>query len=151
MKQLTAQIAAAYSGCEIIHTNVSGYGKRLLPKGIYEESYIEGCYLKILNTAEHNVFFLPMNQCQLILTPLSEITDEHAIEVGKIFGFKVQLLENGKWLAKNLHNSKFDITTIKQMQVIDYLRSMGYDCGYGDISSLIEAGIAIPNTQTTTP
>jgi len=35
-------------------------------------------------------------------------------------------------------------------QVIDYLRSKSYDCGYGSIGSLIGAGIAVDSTKTAT-
>lgn len=121
------------------------------------------------------------NECtqermKLILTPLSQIIDEDAIEVAK-------MCDNGfigkKQTSVRRSHGKLSITTNEcddvgvvrinvppalfgvefiheelsgfasgrlHQKTIDFLRSRGYDCGYAHISSLIEAGIAIDRT-----
>ena len=90
--------------------------------------------------------------CQLILTPLSEITDEHVLGVANIMydgvadkinnriGYMMQVAGTKqfaqKLFATPLNGSKY-------IAIIDYLRSKSYDLGHGQIPSLIEAGIAI--------
>lgn len=161
MKQkLTAAIAGSYLGCEVIHTNVSGYVKRLLPKGVYQDSFIEGCHLRVLNTAEHNVYFLHLGQCQLLLTPLSAISDEHAVEVADMQMFVPEArnkqkdllsctFEKGAFFICHLHfpTAKVNLYELG-CETIDYLRSVGYDLGHGNIPSLIDAGIAIDKSKS---
>lgn len=90
-----------------------------------------------------------INECQLILTPLSHISDEDAIEVSKIFGlghlsgaikelilsiFRTSINDNGTTSSTN---------GIKNwIQVFDYLRSKGYALPYMDLSveDLVEYG-----------
>ena len=89
---------------------------------------------------------------QLLLTPLSQISDEDAIEVARILGLSYNndpesecYYDLGGLIADLTSNSEdyikmhFNGSGI----LIDHLRSRGYDCGYGEIPSLIEAGIAI--------
>lgn len=108
---------------------------------------------------------------KLILTPLSEISDEDAIEVAKMLD---------PWLVENMvyevKRESFDLRVrgrhdnSRMVQiiwfnsaifssdnhninngVIDFLRSKFYDMGYGEIPSLIEAGIAIDKTKIVQP
>ena len=103
---------------------------------------------------------------RIILTPLSEISDEDAIAVAKLypwfnwygdtvlevyvnqFGEKVVSNEKriGKYETVCLHYKEPSEIELNQKQT-DYLRSKGYDCGYGDIPSLIGAGIAIEKAK----
>lgn len=80
---------------------------------------------------------------QLILTPLSEITDEHAIEVAAIMGFLNSMSGWGKWYCQNGFPHNCALSADKQNRITDYLRSKSYDCGFRHLPSLIEAGIAI--------
>lgn len=85
-----------------------------------------------------------LSACKLILSRLSDITDEDAIEVGKIIGYFIPAqLREGKWLADNWNTQRSDQPVAIVMQVIDYLRSRHYDMGFLEIKSLIDCNIAI--------
>lgn len=87
-----------------------------------------------------------LEYCQLMLTPISEMSDEHAIEVAKIFDPELlpeEMARVGRFFANRKDYCFGDMDYNRTQQIIDYLRSVGYDCGYGSIPSLIEAGIAI--------
>lgn len=101
--------------------------------------------------------------CKLILTPLSEISDEDAIEVAKIMGWE-GCDEERCWLgtAAVLHyftdfsgweDSEFDTAknrnivcynyfVLSYIKIADFLRSKSYDCGFRQYTSLIAAGFA---------
>lgn len=111
---------------------------------------------------------------RLLLIPLSKITDEDAIEVAKIItGNNIcQIVEKRKgsilfyvdssssldeglqielkftdYVGRIAQYAQYQSTCLFFYQrVVDFLRSRGYDCGYGEIPSLIEAGIAIDKT-----
>jgi len=76
----------------------------------------------------------------LELKPLSEISDEDALEVGKIIGNvfttqDIELIEMGKWkLKNNVH--------LENVRISDYLRSKGYALPYMDLSveQMVEFG-----------
>ena len=99
---------------------------------------------------------------KLVLIPLSRITDEDAIEVAKLINpngnpafLEYSVYKNGygqpvvSWGES--HHHKYMIETnyvncpnfVLRGSQVDYLRSKGYDVGFGEIASLIEAGIAI--------
>lgn len=181
--KLTAQIAGAYLGCDVKHSTMgrSGIGKLTAIRkdvlGISDEDDIYGSWI---NT----------DYCQLLLRPLSEITDEDAVQVANMkkrechTEFTVSNMQhalhqtskdgyNILWIDfqsfsinhaghSQVHKHKIGISTwgsvthyydgeLSQVndsrQIIDYLRSRSYDCGYGNIPSLIQAGIAIPLTD----
>lgn len=90
---------------------------------------------------------------KLALKPLSSISDEDAIEVAKIasaYGVdNIITAENGRYLVgicKTHTDNWFSTYGIDWLMAFDYLRSKGYDCGFRDVSSLIEAGLAIDIT-----
>lgn len=69
----------------------------------------------------------------LLLTPLSDITDEGAVEVAKICGFTTSLKSMGKWFvlgddAPLTRNG--DLMTRTHLIICDYLRSKGYALPY---------------------
>ena len=53
---------------------------------------------------------------------------------------------NGKMIIYDAENEE-PLAVLRQTEIIDYLRSNSYDCGYGDIPSLIAANIAIDKTS----
>lgn len=89
---------------------------------------------------------------QLLLSPLSEISDEDAIEVMRLLGYTENSMDETSrdMLYEHLENifSENDgnyadpVSGNTFTQIIDYLRSKSYDCGYTHIPSLIKAGIA---------
>lgn len=77
-----------------------------------------------------------VRQPQLLLRPLSSITDEDAYQVSKIFGHKKPDVEGGKAIIecyeewrKNNDPTKNDTTLSDGANVTDYLRSRGYHTG----------------------
>lgn len=160
------------------------YSKELLARvyGVYlpERLYKEGNSI-VLYESPIKVADKMLNGWRLPITPLSDITDEDAIEVAKMLcqhgsvDFKehsIDIVErnNEKVVVKIgglyqhiYYDMRFISTSSIYVpttyfpiyntgQILDYLRSPVrkdgsikpvYDCGYGDISLLIDAGIAV--------
>lgn len=120
-------------------------------------------------------YFMPFDKCTLLLHELKNITDEHAVEVARVYssnvidsvelntwkvvrenikGFMyVHVISGASTVAFNIDIAHRVIETYdtgeacpanSMLPCFDTLRSLGYDCGYGDIPSLIAAGIAKP-------
>ena len=97
---------------------------------------------------------------KLLLTPLSKITDEHAIEVCKILelqfsntdeNYFFDLAGVADYLVEMFRDeNRFGdaYTFFKTTQVIDIMRSFGYNCGYGPYTpeQLITANLATDAT-----
>lgn len=140
MSQLTQQIAGAYIGAPI-----KWRGNRTA---------------KVIDVIDTD--YLP--DCRLILTPLSHITGEDAVEVGKlanvaryqvrefIGSHKDDFFMIGRYLVYEFNANTYielRIHTDRYIAIIDYLRSRNYDLGYMGIKSLIDAGIAISSLDKT--
>jgi len=146
-KLLTTEIAGAYFGCKVAQ-NISGSGSFLLGTmiNVSEHSIVIDLDYKYGNykTSSYNI-----ELCHLILTPLSEITDEHIHGCYKAMGTggfeddfsKEHFIETISPNEVAGHKDRYGQSCY--YRAIDYLRSVGYDCGHGSIPSLIEAGIAI--------
>lgn len=152
MSILTQQIAGAYIGAQVVESD-----------GLV--GVLTGTNITYLTVKINGEFYdFDYDQCRLILTPLSAISDEDAVEVAKICGkrisedveredcfdfvgfqyYLIELFETGSDVR--------DITLDKAIKAIDYLRSdkrpdgtakLVYDLGYGPIKSLIGEGLAI--------
>lgn len=154
--KLTAAIIGAYMGCKVKIGHV-----------IYNitEVGVDKLYLK---TDTGGYAIVPHERCQLLLTPLSKISDEDAVEVGKAFGLKKMDGHYYEWIGKAIithhftmyspwDDSIFDtasnrglVTNIHSrnyLKLVDYLRSKGYDCGHGSIPNLIAAGVAVEKKE----
>lgn len=156
--KLNIAIAASYWGAEFIYSGSIGTVRRM--GGISEN---------------HNLIDYPktdtfrVDRCQLILTPLSKISDEDAVEVGKAFGLKKMDGHYYEWIGKAIITHHFtmyspwddsildtasnrglvtNIHSRNYLKLVDYLRSKGYDCGHGSIPSLIAAGVAVKKEQS---
>jgi len=127
MNQLTQQIAGAYIGAQV--------------SGLYKATAADIMQSNIIG------------MFRLILTPLSAISDEDAVEVARIGGspYKVHefMVQSGKELVTECFDRTSTVTGIKWQNIIDYLRSRNYDLGYMHIRSLIDADIAISSTDKT--
>ena len=93
--------------------------------------------------------------CQIKITTtgdfleLSGISfDQMDIQINGVYGddwwslkniYKLSLIPLSKITKKDAKAA----SKLSLMQSCDFLRSKGYDCGYGNIPSLIEAGIAV--------
>lgn len=138
MSQLTQQIAAAYIGAQVEWTNrkwdIYSYGR---------------------DGVQINALVVPYDQCRLILTPLSHITDEDEIQVGRIARPEIKDVHHLRNIGTNIiadiinGHSLLEIGFVSIQHIIDYLRSRNYDLGYMGIRSLIDAGIAISSLDKT--
>ncbi len=162
MEKLTAQITGAYLGCQFRYSGSIGKIRTM------------GGVARTLNLIDYDTQeTFHTGRCQLILTPLSEITDEDAIDVAKLlcnayYGItanqtqiekvkdRVKVFTGGRGVcsiwnngAIGWFNSENEQTEspLQLREAYDFLRSRSYDCGYGKISSLIAAGIAIAKTE----
>lgn len=137
----TAKIFAMYIGCEIIspHPNEDGEELNGYLTGIHGELEAEVQYIENGDVWEHPGYHDYKNT-KLLLTPLSSITDEDAIEICKIdydifrntgYSFKVgKKLKNEKVVFCIKSDSENEIIPIKLYSVsslaAQYLISKGY-------------------------
>lgn len=127
------KIFATYLGCKLYITAQ----KLELDREVILDAY----WLRVLQER-------PGIFAQLILKPLSEISEEHAAEFARTQRYVSDQPDTyakvGKEIIKNvlLKGSKWCIS----YQGADYLRRHGYDCGFENIPSLIEAGFAKTGT-----
>ncbi len=102
-----------------------------------------------INRSEHNP-----DACQLILKPLSAITDEDAIRCSKYSGWDLEItsdssrqscIDCGKRVAGEYQRnySKACINGTEWLQIYQYLQSKGYALPYMEYSveDLVKAGI----------
>lgn len=157
MEQITNEmldrIFAAYWGCKTIIC----YPSSNFPQySVVDKLFHKSLQDKMESLATHYKWN------KLILKPLSSISDEDAKEVAKMypwfnwyvdavlevyknqFGDTVVSNEKriGRYETVCLKYSEPSEIELNQKQT-DYLRSRSYDCGYGNIPSLITAQIAI--------
>lgn len=156
-----AKIFGLYIGCEIKctggHFIANSNSKNENGELILSPSILADCYEKTFNYSDF----------KLLLTPLSEITDEDAIEVGKMCrirsndekelaytGIMIPLfhLDNYTWDNNHLYDNArtrsliADLRPRYMLKVIDFLRFNRYALPYMGID-LFDAGIAIPKTK----
>lgn len=164
--RLSQIIVAAYFGCQVkVHYTSLTESKQ---SGVIFSEYIgigdiigvsdagiksEGNWLNVVGKF-HDIF--PLSICQLILTPINEITDEHAIELAELCNAveddatREERIEKGRIIALfHAEYKKYETCSYNERITIDFLRANHYDCGYMGIISLIESGIAttIPKTK----
>lgn len=135
--KLTAAQAARYLGSEI----VTKEGIKGVLVGIFLTH--GSCNIELPDGSISVGHLIP--DCQLLLTPLSAITDEHAIEVANLINlhhpfseplrFDCGLVKMGYQLQPNKSSSLYNY------DVIDLLRSLGYDC-----DNAISEGWAVDKT-----
>jgi hypothetical protein len=146
--KLTAAQAARYWGCEVVDpaTGIKGYLVGIKENGIHVDY---GMGVSFVQFSDY---------IKLLLTPLSAITDEHAIEVAKVvdrnvtYGFGTPEYRLKLYIAYNFAKDKrtkepvierYDSSTgemygtimlnirdhkFTHFNIIDLLRSLGYDC-----------------------
>lgn len=151
---LNPAIAGSYQNAPVLYNGVvrEVYGVNINCVALFTETDEFEC-------VEHE-------ESQLILTPLSKISDEDAVEVAKMLNYREdvdmsELLEHMKDVinirkvgdvfgnidSKNIADN--DVSPMVILRIYDFLRSRSYDCGYGSIQSLIQAGIAVDGTLLT--
>jgi hypothetical protein len=136
---------AAYMGCEV-QSKTSGKTYKTI--GI---RYKESCFIICTGyTASKDELHLYPKNLMPILTPLSEISDDDAVEVAKICNgneTEKQFILDFSIVKKGYQIGAPQKGILFTREVVDYLRSKKYDCGYLHISSLIEAGLAVKATK----
>lgn len=96
----------------------------------------------------NEITFYNYGECQLLLTPLSEITDEHAVEVARIMNIidaECPQSDYPHWIEYTKRTYLTDLKMSKyafSVHAIDYLRSKSYHVPYMGID-LFEAGFAV--------
>lgn len=149
-QKLTAQIASAYMPCKITESNGEGVHYDMV--GISEyESMLQ------VSMPSGDSDWWNIDIFKLLLTPLSKITDEDAVEVAKIV-YPVSVSKHNPITGKMLIQYAGKIDFEGNIHIIDFLRSSewngrkkpAYDCGHGPIESLIDARIAIDATTADT-
>jgi len=137
-KELMRKAFCAYLPCSGRHkvtgdiVNLEGYSA--------DTGQVEYWALKEHNDCDWGKMF----DYQLILTPLSKISDEHALVLADIL--------YGDQAYKMYEMMKTDLKTQWKTRAltsesVDFLRLKGYDCGFASIPSLIDAGIAIEESD----
>jgi hypothetical protein len=143
-----ARVLAMYYGCE--------YKKR--------DAYMEMNAFWLYNEVWENRYDDDLRNCKLLLTPLSEITDEDAIEVAKILYPKSPITDSGmkgsgKTAIMWLFHYKDSLTRsvnygLSILEVYQYLIQKGYAVPLffgidhpANGKTAIELGIAIDKTQ----
>lgn len=154
--EMLARIFGAYMPCKIIIDDTHRY----LIGVDWGEGYIS--YGELTESGEPDYDYLAdkctIDKIQLILSPLSEISDEDAIEVAKIITYIPSARADNHIDLWSIDETYFycageNIPTTKQFinslptEAVDFLRSRSYDCGFANIPSLIEAGMAIKKTK----
>lgn len=89
-----------------------------------------------------------VDRCKLILKPLSELSynADLCVKIREILDIRemfTNFMSDRVRFGYNALNTKDVLYLEMPFPVIDELRRCGYDCGFGDIPSLIDAGIAI--------
>lgn len=131
-KEMLDRIIAAYWGCRI---QVNGNQMQMIG--------LETKCIYLAKPAKDYAEEFDFSDCQIMLKPLSLISNEDAIEVAKMnFHGHTEhpQVELGRALVQKIHKH---IYCEKVVTIIDFLRSKSYDCGYGNIPSLIAMGIAV--------
>ena len=139
---------AAYMGCE-------AYAKRSEGKYYLKGLDISNDILFVSQVSDHwDGNTGDIREYRPVLTPLSEITDEDALELSKLYysNKDSHTIEMGRILIDHIttpHMARKVVWSIFDASaIIDCLRSKHYDLGYMHIPSLITAGLAISSTTT---
>lgn len=141
--QEIARVCTMYIGAEVQHEE-GDYSKLV---GVVLDSLC--CiHIETGSYGEVNVYRFG----KLLLTPLSEITDEDAIEVGDLLGFTTHKNEMGKWFVRDGFVHRTDAHPMRYINIHQFLISRGYSVPlffgidhWANGLTAIELGIAIPH------
>lgn len=132
--KLTVRNLVKYWGCKVKCDNCH------FPELEYWFTYITAQYITLYAATKpagiiREIGFsqIKISDCQLLLTPLSAITDEHAIEVAKVIRpeWPIELCADGMWKESFVEMVLSDIAKLhpsRAKAMWDYLRSLCYDC-----------------------
>jgi hypothetical protein len=152
MKTLNPQILAAYWGCGIFHhCDNSPFQYRGVEytsdEGLQPKPKLYGDWSGGTNPEQSCESYTEWDDIKLILKPLSKLSDADALAISMICGLShgdyVYKLRMGRELVTEYWRRVSNVAASSWVKVFDYLRANGYDCGYADIPSLIDAGLAM--------
>lgn len=121
-QEIRTRFFAAHLGANVLHTNISGYSQYLNPDwGVLGNDVIvrNGCIFDMY----------AIEQCVLILTDLSSITDKHLREVARIMGYTecYKIIYHNKCIHFYYEgNSVYIDVDFFNSHTTDYLRSLNY-------------------------
>lgn len=132
--EMRARIFAAYWGAEI---TIGDNGN------VYPLVQLNGNAVCVGKNKLKVDMWWKIGHCRLILKPLSDISDEDAIY---LFNIVFPNMKHDK--QSKINWGKYTVALSDKKHPVDYLRSKGYDLGYGSIPSLIAANVAINKSQS---
>lgn len=143
MEQVTTEFLSAmfgaYLNCEV-SVNAALYlpnrnSKNAKGNPIMSPSVLADCHEKTFSYRDF----------MLILTPLSEITEEDELELMEMVKCCNFIIDKEIFIAQLICalNPGNELPGSMVRWCVDYLRSRGYDCGFRHITSLIDAGLAV--------
>lgn len=134
---------SAYMGCKV---GVEQEGFKHPQKLIAVDAYVGTIQLR--DEAIKLTYYANVEVSKLQLKPLSEISDNadlcvvirRHLEIEEMF---TNFMSDRVRYGHNALNTKDVLFVQFTIPLIDELRRLGYDCGFRDIPSLIDVGIAI--------
>lgn len=149
-QELQERIYAAYWGCEVSYLYLVGDTHREASGKIVGIYRVDDNLVLDLIDGEGGIYPTDVdeNQCQLVLTPLAEITDGDIEATWNVTGIGEHIIDNSKESFLRMFDPSKCAESDERMgqaiylRVYDYLRFRGYAFEFDGID-LIEAGIAI--------
>lgn len=139
------RVFLAHLGCSVIY----GYNGRERRGVVTGNSATDGLEIFDSRRTTHLHHNVDPILCALLLTPLSKISDEDAIEVARTgranFMTDHAGIHSGKQLVFELWDQHPHIRPDRVVEITDYLRPKGYNCGYAQYSpdDLVEMGVVV--------
>ena len=149
--KLTAAIAMSYPNADVKFMDIDNVVKVAKMDGIVKDTIHLGIPCDLIRLPiEHR--FISAEYCQLLLFPLSKISDDDAVEVCKIANSSIGIdniakARMGRQLLTDYWNKVSNVAGKQWQEIIHYCQTHSIDIGhgYGDnyIPSLIAAGVAV--------
>jgi len=149
--EVKAKIFAMYMGAKFFNPDCEGFSDEIW--GIKRTEY-DGEYLIYSGVDNYLV-----EECQIILTPFAEISEEHAILIAKMehtllleCGIDIKVYKNAKqpitvigWVGETSVKVELNEWKLNPLS-LDKLRDLGYHTPCKGVLNLYRAGIAIKPT-----
>ena len=145
--KLTPQIACAYLGCDVLYGfEGKNVGKLTGSSSIFGLEIFDSSRVAI---PTHHV---SPDLCKLILTSVYDMSKEHLRIIADMHGVEnswARVFANFLEVidSEGMSIANYYIKGSMPPPIIDKLRELGYDLGYGEERSLIEAGLAISSIK----
>lgn len=104
-----------YLGQEVLKGNAKNHDKHTVTTTLLSKDWLSG-------------------QTCLELRSISEITDDEAIEVSRLAGWRVPIAIAGREIIRKMNSEDGRCTPIEILSIMDYLRSRGFLLPFMDLS-----------------